>query len=809
MLRTRFVLQAGDEFVKREQLDSSRRPKKSALVTAAENQDARRPRRMNRASRGNYSSLPIRHGTQVSTGFLLFPFRAKRAYLRGFVSATLLLVLVVFFFRASSWIRPERAERPPALVGAPASESSTRPVQERLESVASRRSSIDRVGNHWRSDFIPQIAIFTTLKPNMSGPDTERQEEAMASWLSIEPRPKIILQGCDAALHRLANLWNATVDCGIDVNFRGVPLFHSMIYRALQLHPRAAFRHLAGTSRPLVAVVVNADVHLPANLPQVFARLLALSSEFFAVAARWDVDELPLGENIEDFVQNHGVLHTYGGIDLFAWSMGSYRDLSSRLDALEVVNRTLTTTTIPSFVFGRGKYDNWLFHEVLRGSNLSLIVDITESVTLAHVRHSYSHVRSEDSLSEGNFWTNNKRHSWEAYLNVHLALAYGTYQSQQGTALHAPYKLVPCLQHEYCVIARKSPARCQCEYSNFAHRTQTDPVLHEAKWWQCGHVSREEPGDYRLPLQGKLAHTLDALLNQVADPATKVVIMTAVTYEYRFLLMNWICNLRTLRIPNVLVAALDEDLYRYAFARGLAVYLEPKLVDAHTHDAKDCPFGSVCFRQRSKLKSRHVYEVLRRGFHVLWSDVDITWFQDVRAELVAALEAAPAYTAGRSMWFQSNEPDLTKPRNGLRRLNSGFYFMSSSESNIAALAQVIQHAAQSTLSEQPSFYDVLCGERGQFRIDDKSCFNGQVVTHFLDPKRYWNGANWTHWIQQLDEQPNASGLILHNNWIVGLPAKMKRVLEAGLVYFDPKLEICLYNYSRQERSMLLEARGER
>ncbi|KAF6001924.1 hypothetical protein F1559_001528 [Cyanidiococcus yangmingshanensis] len=134
--------------------------------------------------------------------------------------------------------------------------------------------------------------------------------------------------------------------------------------------------------------------------------------------------------------------------------------------------------------------------------------------------------------------------------------------------------------------------------------------------------------------------------------------------------------------------------------------------------------------------------------------------------------------------------------------------MTSTESNARALARIIEHGAQSTLSEQPSFYDVLCGERGEFRLDHKTCFNGQVYAHFLDPNKYWNGANWTLWTQRIDDAAAENASILHNNWVVGLPAKTQRIQKAGLVYFDPKFEICLYNYSRQERRMLFQMRGE-
>ena len=42
----------------------------------------------------------------------------------------------------------------------------------------------------------------------------------------------------------------------------------------------------------------------------------------------------------------------------------------------------------------------------------------------------------------------------------------------------------------------------------------------------------------------------------------------------------------------------------------------------------DCHFGTKCFQQVTKVKSRIVLEILRLGYNVLLSDVDVYWFDN-------------------------------------------------------------------------------------------------------------------------------------------------------------------------------------
>lgn len=41
----------------------------------------------------------------------------------------------------------------------------------------------------------------------------------------------------------------------------------------------------------------------------------------------------------------------------------------------------------------------------------------------------------------------------------------------------------------------------------------------------------------------------------------------------------------------------------------------------------DCHFGTKCFQKVTKMKSRTVLHLLQLGYKVLFSDVDVYWFQ--------------------------------------------------------------------------------------------------------------------------------------------------------------------------------------
>lgn len=42
----------------------------------------------------------------------------------------------------------------------------------------------------------------------------------------------------------------------------------------------------------------------------------------------------------------------------------------------------------------------------------------------------------------------------------------------------------------------------------------------------------------------------------------------------------------------------------------------------------DCHFGTKCFQRVTKVKSRMVLKILKLGYNVLLSDVDVYWFKN-------------------------------------------------------------------------------------------------------------------------------------------------------------------------------------
>ncbi|CAI5459043.1 unnamed protein product [Closterium sp. Yama58-4] len=228
---------------------------------------------------------------------------------------------------------------------------------------------------------------------------------------------------------------------------------------------------------------------------------------------------------------------------------------------------------------------------------------------------------------------------------------------------------------------------------------------------------------------------LEEVVGEVAD-GNKAIVLVAATHHYASMLLSFACMLRRLSVPNLLVAALDPTAYRIALLHALPVFYDNTTAAAaaalppgsHGPGADEagpeaCPFNSHCFRHYTKLKSRAVLRVLRLGYAVLWNDVDVVWFENPMPLLWQYGEGVLA--------IQSNEPDPSLPANSIRRINSGFYLARPDPLTIAALTAVVKHAAHSRLSEQPSFYDVLCGEHGERRVSGLFCLLSLLVLALL------------------------------------------------------------------------------
>jgi beta-arabinofuranosyltransferase len=631
------------------------------------------------------------------------------------------------------------------------------------------------------------MEIFSAPKPFV-GADSVANRRAIESWLQLKPKPKVTLLGNEVGYYEAARDYGLRLEQGIDSSFLGLPLFNSMVDRA-------------NRSDADIAVIVNGDIILTQDFVQTMRKVSSTIRNYLVIAARYDVDGLPNGKDVNsDTVRSHvldtGRLHTYGGMDLWAWNTRGPRIFGPEM---------------PHFIFGRGKYDNWMTHEAIVAGHRE-VIDASETAMIVHIRHDYHLVsgsgetkaqeqdaataRQGRSLLSKQFWSEGKRSKFELFINIYLSMQAGSYVNQMGSVLYAPWKLGRCAEPTgMCLTRRKRPGMCPCEYSGFTTGTQTDPTVKDgSRVIRCGMLSSEEKTSFTIPVLPPpgdaepesfgMPLTVKSVTEKVAINNT--VILSALTFGYRAMMMNWVCNLRELEITNFVIAALDEDLYKYAFTRGLPTYYEDHATSGR-HDGviSDASYGTSSFKEITKAKSRVVLRLLKLGYNVQWSDCDVVFFRNPLPDM---------WSYNADLAIQSNAPD-NEPLNGVRRLNSGFYLAVSSPRLIAAFEDVVEYARRSNMSEQPCFYDVLCGKDGSKVVGGDGCSYKGVSVRVLPRERYPNGITGGIWEVEagrvLDKFPHLH--ILHNNWIKGTVAKHDRFRRHGMVTFNSVTELCTHD----------------
>lgn len=206
-------------------------------------------------------------------------------------------------------------------------------------------------------------------------------------------------------------------------------------------------------------MIINGDILLFDDFIQTVKKVVSNFEHFLIVGARYDIDELPkdLSEDdpqytrkIREHVLSTGTLHTYGGMDVWAWNTDGPR---------------LFDPVMPHFIFGRGKYDNWLTHETIAAGRRQ-VVDASETCLTVHIRHDYHLVAGNaagngeetavDTASrrslKGAFWSEGKKSKFELFINIYLSLHVGTYTNQMGNVLFAPWSYRFVWNRQVCVF---------------------------------------------------------------------------------------------------------------------------------------------------------------------------------------------------------------------------------------------------------------------------------------------------------------------------------------------------------------------
>lgn len=188
----------------------------------------------------------------------------------------------------------------------------------------------------------PQMT-FITIPREWVEPYRTRQENAIGSWMRLDPQPYLALFCDDPGTADAAARWGAAHVADGARNEHGTPRVDDVFLRGQQLAREAGAE---------VVVYCNTDVILGAEFARAVRLVAGRFEQFLIVGARWDVDWTELidyddpqwQEKLLAYVKAQGKRHSQGALDYFAFRPGLYQ-------------------TVPPFAVGRSAWDNWLVCE--------------------------------------------------------------------------------------------------------------------------------------------------------------------------------------------------------------------------------------------------------------------------------------------------------------------------------------------------------------------------------------------------------------------------------------------------------------
>lgn len=273
---------------------------------------------------------------------------------------------------------------------------------------------------------------------------------------------------------------------------------------------------------------------------------------------------------------------------------------------------------------------------------------------------------------------------------------------------------------------------------------------------------------------------------------------------YQDMVLNMVCRLNGLGVTNYVIAAFEDEAMAFCRDQVLPCFLARNALRDDQEAAQAKPlkavlrgtaqpkseavkFGSTEFRALTKVKSQQVLRILELGLNVVWSDVDIFWKVNPIPQMLREMEEKGAYIG-----IQSNAPQDEDVETGHRRINSGLYYARNSPETLEAFGQIVAHASTSTLSEQPSFYSILCGDEKEYVTSANTCENPTIpiTTRLLSRHLFPNGA-MKDVLRGVTPYTKDDVNIVHFNWIEGHHAKINKFNRAQMWLLDEQ-EHCKY-----------------
>lgn len=243
-------------------------------------------------------------------------------------------------------------------------------------------------------------------------------------------------------------------------------------------------------------------------------------------------------------------------------------------------------------------------------------------------------------------------------------------------------------------------------------------------------------------------HTdLGRSVRRFASPGKEIVISFC-NYSFLDLAFNWLHNVLKMGISNYLLVALDPRAHEVLTQKEVQTCMLPKEDEVLWGEDSE-NFGTVGFKAICNEKPFLVLEIVKDGWDVLWTDVDIVWLSN----------PFPYFT----------DVDFTVQQDD-DGLCAGFFLLRSTPAGLAWMQRVVDYL-------NPFIDDQISMRRN---IADEKRMTWQYLPRTLFP----NGS--AYFDLKIPQRKNITPVIIHNNCIIGHRSKVERFQAYGLWFLGPE-----------------------
>lgn len=199
------------------------------------------------------------------------------------------------------------------------------------------------------------------------------QENAIASWARLKPKPEIILLGEEEGIQSICKKYKLIQVKKIKKNNLGTPLLSDVFEKAKEKASNSTLAY------------INCDIILFDNFTKALNKIK--HKKYLVTGRRWNIEIKFLikfkpswQKSFTKQVLKNGKLDQFGALDYFIFPKS-------------------VDFKMPPFAIGRTIWDNWLLY---RAKLLRIpIVDATEEITAVHQNHDYSHAGGLSAVWQG------------------------------------------------------------------------------------------------------------------------------------------------------------------------------------------------------------------------------------------------------------------------------------------------------------------------------------------------------------------------------------------------------------------------